>query len=220
MTQQISLTEATELIKPAATPLEKEIISQLKFFDSYERKIICYNGNIELPELKVGEAVVIVNGNLHVTGNISDCYDEDETLLIVLGNVTCKNLLTFSTICITGDLRVDHTLLGESACDYTCRIGGNLQAGTILAHGHWIKVEGEATFQYFYYRHIPTEDKNGELARNLGDGELMDDIENNPDVYQGRSYVPMIEEVQKYGMLDAEKAIQFIMNGHEWFCER
>lgn len=220
MTQEISLKEASELIKSAATSLQNDIMSELKVFDTYERKIICYNGNTELSELKVGEAVVIVNGNLHVTGIISDCDGEDLTLLIVLGDVTCKNLLTFSTVFITGDLKVAHTLLGDSANDCTCKIGGNLEVRSIIEGGHWITVQGEAKFQYFFNMHCEAEDKNGKLKPNLGDADLMDSIEHKPDRYQGHSYVPLILEVQEYGSFDSEKAIAFIRNGGEWFCER
>src|SRR5690349_5739227 len=107
MTKELTLEQATALIKSAATPLQQNILSELKPLAEMRGKLICYDGDVELPELKVGTAVVIVNGNLNVTGNISDCDDEDCTLLIVLGNVKCKNLLTYSAMFITGDLHVD-----------------------------------------------------------------------------------------------------------------
>src|SRR5688572_30763572 len=137
MTQEISLKAATELVKSAATLLEKDIMSELKAYSSIDGKIICYNGDTELLELKVGEDIVIVNGNLHVTGNISDCEGVDSSLLIVLGNATCKNLITLSAMYITGDLKVAHTLFGDSLNDYSCNVGGNLEARTILEGGHW-----------------------------------------------------------------------------------
>ena len=121
---------------------------------------------------------------------------------------------------ITGDLHVDLTLLGESANDCQCNIGGNLQARTIIEGGHWIIVQGEATFQYLYDSHCKVNDRNGELKANLGDAELMDDMEQNPHVYKDRSYVPLIEELQKYGNLDPIKAIEFIKNGGELFCRQ
>ena len=48
----------------------------------------------------------------------------------------------------------------------------------------------------------------------------MEDIEENPEEYNDHSYVPMIQEVQKDGSYDLPKAIKFIENGGEWFCER
>jgi hypothetical protein len=220
MIQEITQAEATALIKLAATPLEKDMLNELKAFADNSIKIMCYNGDTELPELKVGEAIVIVNGNLHVTGIISDCEGVDSSLLIVLGNTTCRDLITLSAIFITGNLKVAHTLLGDSLNDYTCSVGENLEVRTIIEGGHWIIVQGEATFQYHYHSHCKAKDKNGVLKPNLADADLMEDIEDNPDDYQGHSYVPLIEEVLKEGYYDLPKAITFISNGGEWFCER
>ena len=220
MTQEITIKEATVLIESAATSLQIDILRELKAFGGIGSKIICYNGNTELSELKVGEDVVIVNGNLNVTGIISDCNSVDSSLLIVLGNVTCKNLITLSAIYITGDLKVAHTLLGDSLNDYECKIGGNLEARTIIEGGHWIIVKGEATFQYLYHSHCDAKDKNGVLKPNLANADLMEDFEENPDEYKGYSYVPLIEEVQEEGSYDLPKAIKFIEKGGEWFCER
>ena len=218
MTQEITFDEATALIESAANSLQKDILRELKPMSEGSGKIICYNGDTNLQELKVGEAVVIVNGNLNVTGIISDCEGVDSSLLIVLGNATCKNLITLSVIHITGDLKVAYTLLGDSLNDYVCNIGGNLEAGTIVEGGHWIIVQGEATFKYLYHSHCEVKDKNGVLKPNLADADLMEDIEENPDYYKDHSYVPLIEEVLKDGGYDLPKAVKFIRNGGEWFC--
>lgn len=219
MIKEITLEEATALIRSAATPLQKDMQGELNAFAEVSDKITCYYGNVDLPELKVGDDILIVNGNLNVAGNISDCDGVDSSLLIVLGNVKCKNLLTFSAMHITGDLHVDHTLLGDSLNDYQCNIGGNLQARTIIENGHWIIVQGEATFQYLYDSHCKVKDRNGELKPNLGDADLMDYIEQNPHKYKDHSYVPLIEEVQNDYCFDMPKAVKFIKDGGEWFCK-
>jgi hypothetical protein len=217
MTQEITIKEATELIKSAATSLQKDIMSVLKDF-SKDRKIICYNRNTKLSELEVGKDVVIVNGNLNVTGIISDCEGVDSSLLIVLGDVTCKNLITLSAMYITGDLKVALTLLGDSLNDYSCKIGGNLKVRTIIEGGHWIEVKGEAKFKYLYHTHCEAEDKNGKLKPNLADADLMEEIKDDPDGWPG--YVPMIRQVQDGGTYDLSKAIKFIRKGGEWFCKQ
>jgi hypothetical protein len=217
MTQEITLKAATELIKAAASSLQKDILKELKAFAAGS-KIICYNSDTELPELAVGEAVVLVKGNLNIQGMISDCKDVDASLLIVLGNVTCKNLITLSAMYITGDLKVAHTMLADSLNDYTCKIGGNLEVRTIIEGGHWIEIKGKATFQYLY-SHCEPKDKNGELKPNLADAELMNEIEENPDDFQGH-YYKMIKEVQDGGNYDMRKSIKYITKGGEWFCEQ
>lgn len=219
MKQEITFTEALALIKSTDTVLQKDIFRELNAFSDVSSKVICYTGDTSLPELKVGEAVVIINGNLNVTGIISDCDGVDSSLLIVLGNVSCKNVITLSAMHITGNLQVEHTLLGDSLNDYVCNVGGNLDVRTIIEGGHWIKVQGKATFQYLYHSHCDAEDMNGTLQPNLGDFDLMEDIENNPDEYPGHSYVAMLEEVlDEDGYYDLSKSVAYIRNGGEWFC--
>jgi hypothetical protein len=219
MKQEITINEAIALIESTATILQKDILRELKAFGDNNIKVICYSGDTSLPELIVGEAVVIVNGNLNVTTIISDCDGVDSSLLIVLGNVNCKNVITLSAMYITGNLQVAHTLLGDSLNDYVTHVGGDLEVRTIIEGGHWIKVQGEASFQYLYHSHCDAVDKNGTLQPNLADNDLMEDFENNPDEYVGRSYVPILEEVlDEDGYYDLPKAIAFIRNGGEWFC--
>jgi hypothetical protein len=67
MTQEINLKAASELIKAAATSLQKDILRELKAFAA-SSKIICYNGDTELPRLEVGEAVVIVPCGCRING--------------------------------------------------------------------------------------------------------------------------------------------------------
>src|ERR1044072_4291467 len=142
MTQEITFKEAIALIESTDTILQKDILRELKAFADVSGKVICYTGDTTLPELKVGDAVVIVNGNLNVAGIISDCEGVDASLLIVLGNVSCKNVITLSAMHITGNLQVEHTLLGDSLNDYVTNVGGNLDVRTIIEGGHWIKVQG------------------------------------------------------------------------------
>lgn len=219
MTQEITFSEASAIIKSTDTILQKDILRELKAFADVSGKVICYTGDTTLPELKVGEAVVIVNGNLNVAGIISDCEGVDASLLIVLGNVSCKNVITLSAMHITGNLQVEHTLLGDSLNDYVTNVGGNLDVRTIIEGGHWIKVQGKATFQYLYHSHCDAKDMNGTLQPNLGDFDLMEDIENNPDEYPGHSYVPLLEEVlDEDGYYDLPKSVAYIRKGGEWFC--
>jgi hypothetical protein len=220
MTKELTLEQATALIKSVTTPLQNDILGELKAFAGVCDKIICYEGDVALPELEVGNDLIIVNGNLDVTGNISDCKGVDSSLLIVLGNVKCKNLLTLSAMHITGDLHVEHTLLGDSLNDYACNIGGNLQARTIIENGHWIRIRGEATYQYLFDSHCKVEDRNGRLKPNLANEDLMDDFVQNPKHYAGYSYVPMIEEVQEDYQFNLPKAFKFIKDGGELFCKQ
>src|SRR5689334_6441225 len=101
MTQEITFKEAQALIERTDSILQKDILRELKAFGQSSGNVICYTADTSLPELKVGDAIVIVNGNLTVDGLISDCEKVDSSLLIVLENVSCKDLITLSAIHIT-----------------------------------------------------------------------------------------------------------------------
>jgi hypothetical protein len=98
--------------------------------------------------------------------------------------------------------------------DYECVIGGDLKVNTIIEGGHWIKVYGTATYRDFYHSHCEVRDKNGELTPNLADAELMDDIEDRPERYEGHSYRALIREVMDdEGFYNLPLTATFIRNG-------
>ena len=72
-----------------------------------------------MESLEVGENIILVNGNLKVSGNIEDCIEVDLSFLFVLGNLESDNLFTFSQICITGNLTVKNTIVADSGGDYS-----------------------------------------------------------------------------------------------------
>jgi hypothetical protein len=218
MIKEITLNESIDIIKSKDVQFSKEIIEQLESFTDVAEKIILYDGNTALPDLAVGGDTVIVNGNLTISGTLEDCEGVDSSLLIVLGNVTCKNLITLSGIFITGHLNVTNAILGDSLCDYALHVGGDLKAGTIIEGGHWFKVQGEAQVDYLFNSHCNLEDKNGIVKPNLVDSNLMYDITTeNPEKYKGFAYVEMIDELQKGDSYNLPKVVKFIKQGGERF---
>lgn len=133
--------------------------------------------------------------------------------LIVLGNVTCRNLITLSGIFITGHLHVEHTILGDSLCDYPLKVEGDLKAKTILNGGHFFESLGTTTADHIMNTNGSVRDRNGVLKPNLADEDLMYDFTENPDSYKGFSYVELIDEVQKNGNYDLPRSVRFIKQG-------
>jgi hypothetical protein len=213
---EIYFYDANLLITARVSPLNGDIIRELEPLSDV-CTIMLYEGNTELPALLVGKDIIIVNGNLTVTGNIEDCQGVDTSLLIVLGDVTCKNLITLSGIFITGNLHVEHTILGDSLCDHPLKVEGDLKATTILNGGHFFESLGTTTADYIMNTNGSVRDKSGVLKANLADEDLMYDFTENPGSYKGFSYVALIDEAQKSGNYDLPRTIKFIKQGGQAF---
>jgi predicted DNA-binding WGR domain protein len=174
--KKINLEEALELISQTNSELNEEIIDELKpFYEITDENIVLYSGDTDLKDFLVGNDICIINGNLTVNNLIEDCNEVDSSLLIVLGNVKCKNLITLSSMHITGDLIVDNVILGDSLCDYALNVGGNIKTETILDYGHSIvsfkKITAATIFSF-----NSIEDEKGTIEANLTSEDLVDEI--------------------------------------------
>ncbi len=217
--KEIDLDEANALLPAQNSALKENISRELESF-SQVCNIMLYDGDTELQALLVGRDIVIVNGNLTVTDYIQDCQGVDTSLLIVLGNVTCRNLITLSGMFITGNLHVEHTVLGDSLCDYALNVGGDLKARTILNGGHFFEIRGTTAADYILNANGKVNDKNGVVKPNLADSDLMYDFTENPDEYKGFSYTELIDDAQKDGHYDLPRAVSFIKKGGEVFNKK
>lgn len=173
--KEINLDDAIQLIKENDSVLIDEIVDELNAFYEVAGKIVLYSGETNLENLIVGNDIVIVNGNLNVADVIEDCDKVDSSLLIVLGNTNCKNLITLSSMYFTGDLNVENVILGDSLCDYVLNVGGNIATKTILDYGHCIIAEKVITVtDVFSFNSI--EDETGAIEQNMERDELVDEI--------------------------------------------
>lgn len=177
-TKKINFNEAVKLInKIEAADVREEIdaIFSNMCDELEDTSIILYSGDTKLNDLSIGEDICFINGNLIVENNIEDCDEVDTSLLIVLGDVKCKNLITMSSICISGDLIVDNVIFGDSLCDYELTVGGNIKTETILDYGHSIvsfkTITAKNMFSFNSIR-----DKNGVIEANLTRDDLIDEI--------------------------------------------
>jgi hypothetical protein len=206
------------LILAKNLPIHDDIMRELESFSEMS-SILLYEGDTELTTLLVGKDIILVNGNLTVTDYIQDCNGVDTSLLIVLGDVTCKNVITLSGMFVTGDLHVAYTILGDSLCDYALTVGGNLKARTILNGGHVFEAFGTTTVGHILNANGSVRDKDGVLKPNLADSDLMYDFTENPEEYEGFSYVELIDDVQKNGHYDLPRSVKYIKQGGQVFTK-
>ncbi len=199
--KEVSLDDAILLINENNSIFKEEIVDELNAFYEVAGKIVLYSEETNLDNLAVGNDIVIVNGNLNVADIIEDCEKVDSSLLIVLGDVNCKNLITLSSMYITGDLNARNVVLGDSLCDYVLNVGGNIVTKTILDYGHHIVSEKEITVtDVFSFNSIS--DKNGGIEQNMEREELADEITEMDDD----------EKIE-----NLSKTIDYIKNGGEIF---
>jgi hypothetical protein len=175
-TNDKNLENAIELICKNESELNGEITEELEAFYGRNNKIIdLHSGDTLLENLSVGNAICLINGNLIVKNTIEDSQEVDSTLLIVLGDVKCKNLITSSSIFIKGNLSVENVILADSGCNLTLTVLGDIKTKTILEYGHSIngykKVKAKNIFSF-----NSIEDEKGAIEANLTSEDLVDEI--------------------------------------------
>lgn len=119
------------------------IISEEGFFDDAyafeEEGVDFYDGDLSVGVLDVSPCVV-VDGNLEVTEEFT--YQFERGLLVVNGNLKCKNFdFPFPTV-VTGHLHAESVRI-DSGCDYWLTVGGDIHANSVIEDGHCIKVLGQ-----------------------------------------------------------------------------
>ena len=181
MVKEYDFDQAAELIRSAGAA--EDVIDELDAFDETGGSIFVYENNVQLPELKVGADIIKLKGDLDIAGTLEDCEKADSSLLIVLGNLSCRNLINLGSMHVTGNVNVEQTILGDSLCDYSLSAGGNISARTILDNGHHIVARGRIHVQDLYSFHS-VEDENGRLEPNLDREELVPQLlrDGNPDL--------------------------------------
>jgi hypothetical protein len=93
-------------------------------------------GPLELRDKGYLGMMVVVNGNLDVTGLLRDSDDNPTPYFVVLGDVHAGDMRTHDMFFVTGDLKVDRTLYGDSGSNRSLFLGGDLKAEVIVMHGH------------------------------------------------------------------------------------
>lgn len=205
MPANIILKQALDIIKTYETEtnntIPQEMVATLTFLSKKMEGIELHEGNTQLEQLLVGKHIVMVNGNLQVAEGVKDSNGVDASLLIVLGDLDCKSLMTFSHIFVLGDLSVSNVLLADSGCNHTLKVGGNLTAATILEYGHCI-IAGKKIKAKDIYSFNAIEDQKGGVKSNLKEKALIDELVDT-------SYGERIA--------DRDKTISYIENGGTTF---
>ncbi|SFE42409.1 hypothetical protein SAMN05518672_10678 [Chitinophaga sp. CF118] len=199
----ISLEEAAQLIQQAPDGdtkinMQQHLDAFAEFVEDGTSRIALYEGNTVLPYLAVKDDLIIVNGNLTVTGTLEDCLEVNLSLLLVFGNVTTQHLFTFSQICITGDLTVKDILVADSICISSLDVQGDVRARMIFEDGHWFDIKGTITADNIYASH--SKKPRGVLQSNLEDEDLPD-------------------ELKEKGKLDLSNLMQALMNNNADFLK-
>jgi hypothetical protein len=102
-------------------------------------------GDLDLAESKI--QVLVVDGNLTVSGRLRDREDEEiESLILVGGDLKARDLLTFGTLEVHGDVTVaENLVLLDNSC--ISHIEGNLQAKFAINQYHHCQVKGEVRIE-------------------------------------------------------------------------
>lgn len=123
-----------------------------------------HDGDLHCDELAFDWGdMLLVNGDLIVAGEIAT---HDDTELMVLGDMRCRDFLSYCSAAIIGDLTVERYLVGDSQCELGTAVGGTIQAKFIANHANCFRAENVAAPFIFNQHHIETFDGNNNAAIN------------------------------------------------------
>ncbi|NVB38754.1 hypothetical protein G6O69_13015 [Pseudenhygromyxa sp. WMMC2535] len=78
---------------------------------------------------------VLVDGNLDVRGVLSDCADRQFTLLVVLGDLTARDMLSCGSVAVDGSVHVERLIYVNSLFDCSFVVYGDLSADGFVEEG-------------------------------------------------------------------------------------
>jgi hypothetical protein len=194
----ITLEEASQLISGISdAEMKAAMLTHLdgfaEFVEDESSKIILYEGDVTLPYLAIKDDIVIIKGNLTITGILEDALEVNISLLFALGNVTVQNLFTFSQICIAGNLTVQNAIIADSTYDYSLHVGGDIKAALIIEYHHTFYIHGQVVADFIYASHAAA--PKGPLKPNLKDEDFIDEVNTKDE-------------------LDLDKALKKVMAGN------
>jgi hypothetical protein len=202
--------------------IKKELLE----FESHfkENAIFLHEGNIDIKvNYSPTEKIVVVNGNLTITGNLLTVDKVENNFLIVFGNVTCNNFLSDyqSTVFIIGNITA-HELIFTATRDSVTYIGGNVNSKYIYSGngGGWLTVlDGKITCNLFsdYIENelsqennniiVKTPDKEIIFIDEVIDSEEWDDMEDEDKVGEDKYDYCAIDERKIYQILNEGKNV-------------
>ena len=165
------------------------------------------DGDLELAEAKI--QVLFVNGDLTVSGRLRDREDEEiESLILVGGNLKARDLLTFGSLEVHGDVTVEENLvLLDNSC--ISHIEGNLKASFAINQYHHCQVNGEVQIKTLVQDAARIECSQT-LAYCALDGEAVAGVLNH-ELIEGEE-----DEESEFGMYVDCVDMQAVT---EWICE-
>ncbi len=177
--REINLPEAIEMVSNFGGAVADEVAEIVK---NWSGPFLVYDGDVKIDgELAVGPGPVIVWGSLEVDGAVIDRQGASRTLLVVLGDLRCKNLITLSQVCVLGDVDVSGVIFGEAA-DGNDRmiVSGTTRAKAIVNDAHWFHLSGQVDAD-FVYGHVDGAPTSGFRAEELFISEVLDGEEEELD---------------------------------------
>jgi hypothetical protein len=199
----INYKQVLKLIKGTKLTNALEILNG---YDEDDLEFLYYEGEAQFAELSLEESVIVINGNLVIDETITD---DEFTMLIVLGDLKCKNIVTMANIFVSGNVTIQNVFIGDSILDGVTEIGGDLIVNSIIEIEHTIKIYGELKANFIHTFGNST-DKNGEIMPNIVSGVLKDKF---PELYiEGVSF-SLADEISEGDYFDVNKAREFIENG-------
>jgi hypothetical protein len=146
--RQLTESEVEALASQSAHPaVEGMLMDMAKELDDYGPAVV-YDGDCAIEgDFDTGDqelAVLIVRGDLIVSGTFRDRSDDGPTVTVVLGDLRAKNVITAGILEVTGDMVVHEAIVGDYN-DGSALIHGSLRTDLLMPVDIAYEVRGELT---------------------------------------------------------------------------
>lgn len=154
--REVGLAEAIALVKNSESRAQPGILDMINAWSGPFR---VHDGDItHSGTFDVDTRPTIVWGNLKIDGALRDGREGGQTMLVVLGDLSAKDIVARSAIGVAGNLDVSGTFFAaipdatRSSWE-SVTVGGKTKTHTLINAGHWVHllgtVEAEVVFGHF-----------------------------------------------------------------------
>ncbi|MBO6935241.1 MAG: hypothetical protein JJ863_09700 [Deltaproteobacteria bacterium] len=144
-TRELSIEEARAFLNEHVAAFDAETGP---WFDELpdDAVIPLHVGELRADELRVAD-MLFVHGDVVLTGDHSDSWEVDHSLVLVVGNLRCRSAYVTCETLVTGDVVAGQFVYANSSNDYAFTVGGTMATKLFVEDGmasYATAFEGEA----------------------------------------------------------------------------
>lgn len=147
--EDIDIDDAIELVQEAADE-DGAVMANAEDWISVSgsaivfREHVVIEGDLDFPAETYSGVTVVFEKGLTVSGTIQDSGGDD-SVVVVLGDLECRNLAAQVYWLVTGDVKIEGTAFGFGTSDYQMEFDGDGSCGLLVTAGYTFELKADET---------------------------------------------------------------------------